>query len=198
MLKQKKDSLLYKFFTAQLSNPTHRDWVSQVLKELEEINIQLEIHDIEILSKDKFKILVKDAVYKKAFLDLLKKKRSRQSENAKGKQIIYSEFQLQEYLSSDNEDLTIEEKKLMFKCRVEDIDIGGNHHWKYSDITCLSCKKNIIETQRHLLFCEYLMGRNESIIYIPAYNELYNGELKEQIYVARLLQENFKRRIQDN
>ena len=39
ILKQKKDSLLYRFFMAQLINPTHRDWVSQILQELEETNI---------------------------------------------------------------------------------------------------------------------------------------------------------------
>ena len=32
ILKQKKDSLLHRFFMAQLANPTHRDWVSQVLQ----------------------------------------------------------------------------------------------------------------------------------------------------------------------
>ena len=31
ILKQKKDSLLHRFFMAQLPNPTHRDWVSRVL-----------------------------------------------------------------------------------------------------------------------------------------------------------------------
>ena len=41
ILKQKKDSLLYRFFMAQLTNPTHRDWVSQVLQELEETNIKI-------------------------------------------------------------------------------------------------------------------------------------------------------------
>ena len=41
ILKQKEDSLLYRFFMAQLTNPTHRDWVSQVLQELEETNIKI-------------------------------------------------------------------------------------------------------------------------------------------------------------
>ena len=56
-------------------------------------------------------------------------------------------------------------------------------------------KKNIDETQSHLLFCEYLFGKNENVIYISTYDELYKGDLKEQIYVARLLQDNFKRRL---
>ena len=37
---------------AQLTNPTNRDWVSQVHQELEDLNIILEMEDIEILPKE--------------------------------------------------------------------------------------------------------------------------------------------------
>ena len=66
---------------AQLTNPTHRDWVSQVLQELEDVEIQLEIHEIELMSKDKYKNLIKEAVYSKAFSDLIKRKEGRSSDN---------------------------------------------------------------------------------------------------------------------
>ena len=125
----------------------------------------------------------------------MKRKQGRQFENAKGKKIIYTEFKLAEYLHLENEYLTVEEKKWLFKCRVEDIDIKGNHRWKHSNIACFSCKKNIDETQRHLVFCEYLLGKNEHISYIPEYDELYNGSLDEQVYLAKILQDNFNRRL---
>lgn len=180
---------------AQLSNPTHRDWVSQVLQELEELEIQLEIEEIEVMSKVQYKSLIKEAVYNRAFSDLLRRKEGRNSDNAKGKMIKYTEFKEAEYLSPENEYLTIKEKKWMFKCRVEDIEIKGNHRWKYSNISCFSCKKNIDETQGHLASCEYLLGKNEHMSYIPEYDELYNGSLNEQIYMSRILQENYKRRL---
>ena len=59
---------------AQLSNPTHRDWVSQVLQEPEELEIQLEIEDIEDMSKNKYKSLIKEAVYNKDFFGFIEKK----------------------------------------------------------------------------------------------------------------------------
>ena len=37
----------------QLSNPRHKDWVSQVLKELEDLGIKLEIEQIASLYKEK-------------------------------------------------------------------------------------------------------------------------------------------------
>ena len=49
-------SLLFKFFMALLTNPTHRDWVSQVLQELEDLNMILEIEEIELLSKEQYKL----------------------------------------------------------------------------------------------------------------------------------------------
>ena len=103
-----------------------------------------------------------------------------------------------EYLVSTEEDLSIEEQKWIFKCRVEDIQIKGNQRWKYENISCPSCMKNIDETQSHILNCEFLQGKNENLSYIPNYSELYNGELREQVYVSRLLKENYDRRVSDD
>ena len=104
-------------------------------------------------------------------------------------------MELPEYLGPDNEDMTIEEKKWMFRCRVKDIDVKGNHRWKHQNISCFSCKKNIVKTQSHLSLCEYLIGKNENLTYIPEYDELYSGELEGQIYLARIFKENFEKRL---
>ena len=77
---------------------------------------KLKIEDIELLSKEQYKTVIKEAVYKKAFVDLLLRKQSTQPEIAKGKQINYSDFQLPEYLSPNEEDLSIVEQKLIFYC----------------------------------------------------------------------------------
>ena len=71
------------------------------------------------------------------------------------------------------------------------MNIKGNNRWKYQDVSCLSCNKNIDETQSHILHCSELIGKNENIIYIPSYNELYTGDILEQVYVSNILLENF-------
>ena len=81
--------------------------------------------------------------------------------------------------------------------QIENIEVKANYKWKYVDISCLSCKKNLDDTQCHILNCELLFGRNKNVSYIPDYNELYTGDLKEQICVPRLLKENYKRRVQE-
>ena len=195
ILQQENQSLLYRFFIAQIEDPTPRDWVSQVLEDLEEINKNLELDKIKYMKKEKFKSIIKESVRTKAFSDLKKRKEERNSENSKGKLIKYDEFKMQEYLTNTEENMSIEEQKWIFKCRVEDMNIKANQRGKYEDISCPSCMKNVDETQSHILLCEYLLGKNENISYIPEYRELYDGELKEQIYVSRILKENYGRRV---
>ena len=198
ILQQKKESLLYRFFLAQIESPTHRDWVSQVLEDLENLEINMEIEKIENMKIESFKSIVKRAVKEKAFLFLLQKKTDRKSDHAKGKQLFYEEFDMAEYLYPGEEQITIEERKWLFKCKVEDIEIRGNQRWKHFIITCYSCKTNEEETQIHLLTCPGLLGKNEKLSYIPEYKELYEGELAEQIYVSRILKENYKHRVSED
>ena len=96
------------------------------------------------MKKDCFKKIVKLAVRKKAFLHLIGRKESRNSKNAKGKKITYEKFVMADYLSPNEEDMSIDEQKWLFNCKVEDIDIKANHKWKYNNIFCQSCKKNQI------------------------------------------------------
>ena len=125
-------------------------------------------------------------------------KKIRKSDHAKGKLLNYTEFELAEYISPKDENISIEKQKLLFCCRVEDINIKGNNRWKYEDLSCLSCKKNVEETQFHILNCSALLGKNENITYIPDYNELFTGDLTEQMYVSKILWGNFNHRVLEN
>ena len=62
--------------------------------------------------KSAFKKLVKDSVRRKAFSDLIKK----QKEHSKGKEIVYMDLGLQEYLKSGSP-LNIEEKQFLFSAK---------------------------------------------------------------------------------
>ena len=83
----------------------------------------------------------------------------------------------------------------MIKNGYSNVNVKANHRWKHDNIMFSSCMKTEIETQKHILFCDSLLGKNENISYLPDYEELYNGDLKEQIYVSRLLRENFNNRV---
>ena len=40
---------------AQLEFPTAKDWVTQILDDIESLSIELEIHEIKIMNKSSFK-----------------------------------------------------------------------------------------------------------------------------------------------
>ena len=46
ILKHNESSLLYRFFIAQVKYPTYKDWTSQILEDMEELNIDLEFQEI--------------------------------------------------------------------------------------------------------------------------------------------------------
>ena len=66
-----------------------------------------------------------------------------------------------EYLCPSEEDFTKDEQKWLFQCRVEDIDIKANHQWKHNNISFSSCQKGIIETQSHIPYCDFFLGKNK-------------------------------------
>ena len=58
----------------------------------------------------------------KAFSSLLGRKNGRTSDHPKGKLIEYMDFTMAEYLNPNTEQILIEERKSIFRCRVDDID----------------------------------------------------------------------------
>ena len=125
ILKQSVTSLLFRFFTSQLKNPRKGDWVTQVLSDIFNINLNMTIEDIAKTSIIKFKCVLKEKVTKYAFNQLIEIKNGRKSENAKGKILHYECLKMQNYLLPSNL-ISIEEQKWIFKCRTDDINIKAN------------------------------------------------------------------------
>ena len=115
VLKQDRKSLVYRFFQA-LSNLTKGDWVSEILEVIEEIELGLELEDIGIMSKERFKSLVRNKVQNKAFIYLVEKREARVSLNAKGKELRYSKLEMAPYLAASDIEMTIDENKWIYKC----------------------------------------------------------------------------------
>ena len=192
ILHQKKDSLLHRFFMTQMKFPTQNDWVSTVLEDIVELDISLELKEIEEMSKERFKSIVQEKVKIKAFEYLISKKESRISVRAKGKALKYERLEMSEYLTPIEHDLSISEKKWILKCRLEDVDLGSKRKWNSDNSSCLNCPEEQLD-QRHILNCQFLLGKNKTISYIPDYSDIFTGSLEEQIYACRILKENHTR-----
>ena len=77
VLSQDENSLIYRFFMAQISHPSKGDWVSDILQVLEDLGIEASLSDIGTMTKGKFHLIVKEKVNYHALRYLLKKKEAR-------------------------------------------------------------------------------------------------------------------------
>ena len=91
---QKEQTLLYRFFKAQMNNPTKNDWVTCVIQDLEKIDMNLELIEIENMSEGKFKQVCKEKIRKLAFAYLIAKLNSRNNSNP----VQYTHLEMAQYL----------------------------------------------------------------------------------------------------
>ena len=92
---------------------------------------------MEQIETEKFKETVKEKVVVKAFEYLIDKKNSHE----KVKHIRYESLKMQPYLKATDLNMSVKERKFLFQCRVNDIDLRTNRTWKYQETYCISCKK---------------------------------------------------------
>ena len=155
LLNQKEDSLLHKFFEAQLRHPVKNDWASSVKEDLSELDIDMTFDQIRSMSQDAFKNAVKNQVKMKA-LDYLK---NIQSSHTKSKKMFYNELRLQDYLGPEA-NLTNKEKAFAFASRAHMLDLKNNFKIGKKDFNCsLGCDQ--LEDQPHLLSCPIINSELE-------------------------------------
>ena len=152
VLNENADTLINKFFKAQLNNPVRGDWVSRVKLDLNDLKIDLNLDDIQSKSKNEFKEIVKTKVKIKAFEYLT----AIQQSHSKSKNIVYNKFDLQDYLKPLCK-LTIKEKQFTFAARTHMLDLHCNFKIGKSDLLCRKCSKEN-ETQKHIMCCPALLS----------------------------------------
>ena len=91
ILSQKEDSLMKKFFYAQIENSSKTDWTSQVERDCQELKITLNHEEIKAMSKNMFKNYVTNQVESGA-LNYLKS-----MIKSKGQEIKYTHIEMQDY-----------------------------------------------------------------------------------------------------
>ena len=97
-----------------------------------------------------------------------------------------------DYLTHKETKMSIDERKWLLKCRIEDIDIISNRNWNNEDIRCKICPTEDF-TQRHLLYCKGLQGKNEIVSQIPEYEQLFGEDMNSQIHISRIMKDHYKR-----
>ena len=68
--------MIKKVFQSQMKNRTKRDWISTVLQDMEELDLNLTFADIQQMSKENWKDLIKRNIIDRALINLLKNKKT--------------------------------------------------------------------------------------------------------------------------
>jgi hypothetical protein len=186
ILHQDKESLLFKFFKAQKSNPVQGDWCLTVEEDMAYLRLDLSYDQISVMSEHALKNLLNKKADAKAveYLNLGKK--------SKTKHILHENLVLQPYLMAGN--MSNYQRKFIFQLRSKMLDMKVNYQGSHTDLQCELCGKHE-ESQESLLICEKLVDANELVTdELPVYDDLFAQDVQKQINISSILKKKFELR----
>ena len=182
LLQEDDDSLLHKVYTAQAEHPIRGDWVEQVKKDMNEIELDISMEVIKRFTKEAFKQKVSKAVNKAAFQYLCSEKKRM----SKVMYVPHDNFKLQEYFHPSL--LDIQEVKMLFMIRSRMVDVKINFRNKYADTLCPVCKTVGVEDSQELpMECVQLLN-NKNILANREikYSHIFDSDVRKQIAATRM------------
>ena len=156
LLNLKENEMLKLFFEAQVKFPAKGDWIHTVLKDIEDLEINMDLTEIQHTSKEKMKNIVKKAYKEKSFYDLINVKKS----HSKIRVLNYTSLEIQEYLKINMKNSTA---KLIFKLRTKMLDVKDNFRGTDNNPQCNLCEIGHLDSQENLLICPKLSENLENL-----------------------------------
>ena len=185
ILKQNKESMMYRIFKAIEENPVKNDFVFTCKKYLETLKMNTTFEQLENLSKFQFKKILKERIQQEALVYL----KIQQMKQEKIKNIGYNQLKMQDYLAEGDRNILV--SKMVYRARGMTLDIKMQKRWKYDDLLCEGCHENF-ETGEEILKCEEL-GRNDQQV---DYSWVYSEIVTKKILVGKALVQKLKKRKQ--
>ena len=185
ILNEEEHTLIKQFFNAQINNPVKNDWVSTVQKDLQDLDIKMNLEEISVMSKVTFKELVKSKVKSKA-LEYLQKL---QQKHSKSINLHFESLELQEYLKPEG-NMTIQMKAFVFSLRSRMVDVKCNYKVGKTDLKCRKCLI-VDEDQEHLLNCVALSDNSVISSDIPSYQDLFTNDKLKIKSIGQILHAKF-------
>ena len=106
----------------------------------------------------------------------------------------YEKFEMQRYLSTDDENISNYDRKVIFQLRTRMFwGAKTNFRKMHNNLMCDACSIHEC-TQKHLLECNKLIGGNQLVTYLPRYEDIFECDEDEQCYIGRIMNDNLIRR----
>ena len=167
ILQRRDADMLYSFFITQWHNPCRGDWTEQVKNDLKEFNIPQDFQHITSKSKESYKKIVRAKSEEIAFGKLVDMK----GRHTKMQNIYYSKLTLQTYLL--REDLTIDQKRILFKFRTRMAEFGENFRAGREKVMCPLCTLHL-DNQNFGPACPVL---RRDLDMTGNYSDMYNNNV---------------------
>ena len=180
--------MINKVFEMQKNNRTPKDWITTVLKDIEELDLNVTFEEIKQISKEGWKIMVKSSIKEKAFNSLEAAKQN----HSKVKKLNYEKLELQSYFKPNKQVCSKEDIEMVFKLRSNMTKVKMNSKYLYETYECTMCSIEE-ESSEHVYLCNEiwkLKGKKKENI--PNYENILNESVKEKIEIAKLFNENMK------
>ena len=175
-----RKELIYRVFESQCNSSHKGDWVRQVDKDRENIELDLENLEISKMSKTKFKTIVHKKVTNLALCELNQLK----DKHSKSAYLASNSFAIAPYLNDSR--FSRRETQVLFRLRSQTLDVRKNFGNQFNDTLCRICNL-FSETQSHLLQCPIIAPKLKLLCLGPQIDEKYVfGSVDEQLKVAKV------------
>ena len=180
--------MIYRFFKTQNKNRTSKDWITTILKDLDEIKMNVTFEEIEIIKKMKYLKMVKIKTDQSALEKLIIMK----SNHSKVRHLKHFGVKMQKYFLPNGNKISQEEIRIIFKLRARMTNVKMNMKGNYLNYECDLCNKE--ESQEHILECTEIENMKKNSTKVLSYEKIFYGNVKEQFEVAKAFDENMKKR----
>ena len=178
ILQKSKDELVRKVYDCQKMFPTKNDFVEQVHSDLALCDIKFNEKEIGNMKKVHFKNIVNEKLKVVSSQYLIKLKNL----HSKSSNLKYSN-EMQPYLR--NEQLSIQDKRLMFKIKNRILDVKTNYKSKFkNNLQCRLCSAPE-ESQPHLMECSEILSEEKikTALNTYKYSDIFSENLETQAHL---------------
>ena len=158
------------FLKTQLKNRTKNNWVTTVLRDLEELELNVNFDEIKGMKKAGLVNLLRQSIVDKSLKELNKTKES----HSKVMGLKHEYLKMKRHFLHSDLKASKEEIHLVFKLRSRVTNLKTNLKGMYESFECTVCG-NAEESQKHVLECKELLK--------------WNKEIKEKLFMRILLKE---------
>ena len=160
-------------------------------KDIEELELNLSLHDIKLMSHEKLQKTVQQSVKVAAFRWLSEKT----SNSKKVKNIPHGRLEIVKYLSDPI--LSTSQAKFLFSLRSRMIFVRENYSKMQKETTCPLCSTEEnpkTDSQEHLLECHKLENASEVSEVDVSYSDLFSENETKQARMTMILERKYNQR----